>query len=211
MVFGDIRGYILVSMLLLCTIVAHFMLQVLDVGMRVILGFLRAVPKVLTPEERISAMDLVFGTTNMGLKLNLSMFMYTFVMVYMLHSANSQYRNTNMLFPRFTGFLILFLLLISHSAVMSVMPFFPKEGAPVVTPPLGTLSAAMTAIYYNVLTFFLGIILGLIASDIIVKTNTSELIYFSPYDSYAEGCRRSSKTEFKCDLVAANDGAAPPA
>lgn len=211
-IYGELRGYMIISTLLLSIVLGYILMMVLDTILSYGLHFMKMAPRVLSATEPVSCLNLSFGGKNLGHKLNLSTFMYVFVITYLLTCANSQYTNSRMLFPRFAGFIVVFGYLAIHSSAASVMQMCgdTASAAAAAETETGTETEARrmgkiaTLIYYNFLTILLALLLGYGSADLVLKTKTPELIHFSPYDPYSEGCRRSSRTEFSCDITAAS-------
>lgn len=215
--YGDIRGFILISMIILFIIIGFITMQAVDFVCRYFFQ-----PRVLRADESISCLSVVFGNYSLGQKLNLSVFIYAFVMVYMLACADSQYYDSDQMFPRFTTFLVFFVILIIVSISLSVGGYcttgimmdggkstssssssyasssstdtFSGDAAPI------TWGYTMTLLYYNITTLIIACFMGWAAAAIIIAVGSPELIYFSPNEGY-DGCRRSSKTEYKCEIT----------
>lgn len=208
MINNDLKGYVLVSVMMLCTVVAYFLIFITDILFRASLGWTSLKPQILKPDQSVSCTSLMFGKYNISKKLNISTYIYVFIATYLLTCANTQYSDTTMLFPKFATFIIFFIFLTVITIVSSTLANCSSSPTTTSTTTNTTTSATekpsgmglkATLLYYNILTLLVALLTGYIGARIVASSGNPDFIYYAPKD-YTDVCRIADKTQFKCSL-----------
>lgn len=147
------------------------------------------------PDNKDDICDLVSIGSGIFSNIPLGETILGFTFTYLLHSMRQtdiEYPGSDIVKRNWPTILFFMALIFSDLVLNTNMFFFIKE----------YLKMPLTACYTNtqtIIAYVIGIIAGVIWSNIIYNTKTPELLYFSKYKNN-ESCSKVSNKTFKCKV-----------